>query len=56
VVPPAHSTTSVGEPTVLPFTGPGRLSAQVTLGAGLVLLGAGLTMVTRPKGTLRHVG
>jgi hypothetical protein len=56
VVAPAQPTPRVGEATVLPFTGPGRLSVQLTVGSGLVLLGVVLTAATRPKGTLRHVG
>jgi hypothetical protein len=42
--------------TVLPFTGPGRLSVQLTVGAGMVLVGVVLSAVTRSKGTSEHAG
>ena len=40
---------SVGEATVLPFTGPGRLAVQVTVGGGLVLLGGFVMVAARPR-------
>jgi hypothetical protein len=45
------STDSEAMPTALPFTGPGRLTVQLTLGGGLVLLGGALTMAAGRKGT-----
>ena len=38
-------------PTALPFTGPGRLTVELGLGAGLVLLGGVMTIGARTKGT-----
>ena len=46
------STTSpVGEPTALPFTGPERLLAQLGAGAALVLGGAFVLVAARPRRT-----
>jgi hypothetical protein len=46
---PAAPAVQSGAPTALPFTGPGRLYVQLTLGAGLVLLGVGLTSAAGAK-------
>lgn len=42
----------VGEATVLPFTGPGRLEVQLGVGAGLVVLGAFAMVAARPRPTV----
>ena len=43
------TTAPVGEATVLPFTGPGRLEVQLGVGAGLVVLGAFAMVAARPR-------
>ncbi|MCA1711844.1 MAG: hypothetical protein LC789_09520 [Actinobacteria bacterium] len=45
----ATPTTSPAGPTVLPFTGPGRLELQLTVGGALVLAGAVVTVAARPR-------
>jgi len=51
--PAARDTTADAQavPTALPFTGPGRLTVQLTLGAGLVLLGGAVTVAAGTKRT-----
>ena len=50
-VPQDTTAGSEAMPTALPFTGPGRLTVQLTLGGGLVLLGGAMTIVAGRKGT-----
>lgn len=49
----ARTSATPGGPTVLPFTGPGRLEAQLGFGAGLVLLGCLVSLAARPR-SRRH--
>ena len=45
-------TGAAGEPTALPFTGPGRLVLQVGVGGALVLGGAFVLVAARPRRAL----